>query len=405
MAGRFDREAAELEANEIAFRFRNSSDVVGDMSRAYHTDFSGIRMHEDAAAQARVRAAGTDALAKGSDLYFRKGILSGHDQASRGLVAHELAHTMQQGIVAGNVQESAPAGAEQGGFVDWIKGLFSREGRKKRKLNSFAKKSARARNKVGEIESEAIPQELKNRSSALMQESVHNSNATWDSQAHPTEEGRTSGALAALGVRNSSTDVGKADMQMRKNVFKGSQNNYSQYMHALDASGVDFTEMLGDVQALSRETGASHEYNDYSLSMTQDLYRILERYLMSENGLEYIAHFKDHVGSANVFRKGQGDVMDYIMQTLVTGESAAMMRARGMGEYKQNKDEMVDARNKTFTMASRGMMLPMLVTTMSEEEQKALPQGLQSLFAQYNDIKKRLAEALQAKEAAITQGW
>ena len=124
MAARFNREAAEREANEIALQFRDSHDVVADMSRAYHTDFSGIRMYEDDAAQARVNAAGTDALAQGNNIYFRYGILNGNDQASRGLVAHELAHTMQQGIVAGDVAESAPAGAEQGGFLDWIKGVF-----------------------------------------------------------------------------------------------------------------------------------------------------------------------------------------------------------------------------------------------------------------------------------------
>lgn len=120
-------EAAEREANKIAMEFANSNDVMQDMSRAYNVDFSNIRVHTDSAADSKVKAAGRDALAQGKDLFFGKGIFESSDPAARGLVAHELAHTMQQGAVAGGemaVSESAPMGAEQGGFMDWIKGLF-----------------------------------------------------------------------------------------------------------------------------------------------------------------------------------------------------------------------------------------------------------------------------------------
>lgn len=128
MGKTFRPDAAEREANEIAFRFQNSNDVMGDMSRAYHVDFSNIRIHTDGAADSKVKAAGKDALAKGNDLFFGKGIFESNDPGSKGLLAHELAHTMQQGAAQGGegaVSEMAPMGAEQGGKLwDWFKGLF-----------------------------------------------------------------------------------------------------------------------------------------------------------------------------------------------------------------------------------------------------------------------------------------
>ncbi len=129
MSKHFRPEAAEKEANEIGLKFANSNDVVRDMSRAYHADFSSVKIHTDAAADSRVKAAGKDALAVGNDLFFGKGIFESSDPASRGLVAHELAHTMQQGAVEGGymdmgVSEAAPMGAAQGGLLTWFKTLF-----------------------------------------------------------------------------------------------------------------------------------------------------------------------------------------------------------------------------------------------------------------------------------------
>ncbi len=121
MAKKFHPQDAEREANEIAFRFQDSNDVMADMGRAYHVDFSNINIHTDSAADSKVKAAGKDALAKGNDLFFGKGILESGDPAGKGLLAHELAHTMQQGAAGGGeaaVSEMAPMGAEQGGLLD-----------------------------------------------------------------------------------------------------------------------------------------------------------------------------------------------------------------------------------------------------------------------------------------------
>ena len=116
---------AEKEANEIGKKFMNSSDVVGDMSRAYGTDLSSVRIHtgEDAGNQTAQR--GVDAFSTGSDVFFARGAFNPSDSASRGLLAHELAHSMQQGLGSGSgVQTAAPAGAAQGGLISFFRNLF-----------------------------------------------------------------------------------------------------------------------------------------------------------------------------------------------------------------------------------------------------------------------------------------
>lgn len=131
MGKTFRPEMAEQEANKIGLEFANSSDVVRDMSRAYHVDFSNIKVHTDSAADNKVRAAGKDALAQGNDIFFGKGIFESNDPADKGLVAHEFAHTMQQGAVGseGAVAESAPMGTAQGGLGSWFRRHFTHKGR------------------------------------------------------------------------------------------------------------------------------------------------------------------------------------------------------------------------------------------------------------------------------------
>lgn len=116
--------AAEKEANEIGTRFMNSSDVVGDMSREFGRDLSSVRIHADGDADSRAAQRGVDAFSTGSDVFFARGAFNNNDSASRGLLAHELAHSMQQGLGGGGVETAAPAGAAQGGFLDWFRRHF-----------------------------------------------------------------------------------------------------------------------------------------------------------------------------------------------------------------------------------------------------------------------------------------
>ena len=67
---------AEHEANEIASRFMDSTDVVGDMSRAFGHDFSQVHIHTDESAAQRVEGTGADAFAQGNDIFFGRGVFS-----------------------------------------------------------------------------------------------------------------------------------------------------------------------------------------------------------------------------------------------------------------------------------------------------------------------------------------
>lgn len=115
--------AAEKEATDIGKKFMNSTDVVGDMSRAYGADLSSVRIHTDESAAKRTAERGVDAFSTGKDVFFAQGAFDKGDPASRGLLAHELSHSLQQGV-GGDMPamtQSAPMGAEQGGLIDWFR--------------------------------------------------------------------------------------------------------------------------------------------------------------------------------------------------------------------------------------------------------------------------------------------
>ena len=123
-------QAAEREATDIGAKFMHSSDVVGDMSRAYGRDLSSVRIHTGESAARGAAERGVDAFSTGKDVFFARGAFDRSDPASRGLLAHELSHSMQQGVggEGGAVAQSAPMGAAQGGLREWFKGLFGKSG-------------------------------------------------------------------------------------------------------------------------------------------------------------------------------------------------------------------------------------------------------------------------------------
>ena len=63
----------------------------------FGVDFSSVRVHTDASADTAARAVGGYAYTRGSDIIFREGQYRPHAYAGRQLLAHELAHVVQQG--------------------------------------------------------------------------------------------------------------------------------------------------------------------------------------------------------------------------------------------------------------------------------------------------------------------
>lgn len=79
--------------------------VRGDMERRFGYDFSEVRVHRDEGAARVAQAMDARAFTVGSHVVFNRGAFSPATSAGRGLIAHELAHVVQQraaGSPAGN---------------------------------------------------------------------------------------------------------------------------------------------------------------------------------------------------------------------------------------------------------------------------------------------------------------
>ena len=67
------------------------------MESAFGTDFGNVRVHTDSTAVQMSRQIGARAFTHGNDIYFNQGKYNTDSTAGQHLIAHELAHTIQQG--------------------------------------------------------------------------------------------------------------------------------------------------------------------------------------------------------------------------------------------------------------------------------------------------------------------
>ncbi|MEG2174270.1 MAG: DUF4157 domain-containing protein [Oscillospiraceae bacterium] len=113
----YDQERSEQEADRVSSRFKNSSDVKGEMSSQLGIDFSGVRVHQDAHAAQQTREMGATAFTRGNDVFMGSAdALSRTGTTQSQVLAHELTHTVQQGAATqsgGEIAQTAPTGAVQ----------------------------------------------------------------------------------------------------------------------------------------------------------------------------------------------------------------------------------------------------------------------------------------------------
>lgn len=83
-----------------------------ELEPRFGRDFSGVRVHTDGRAAASARAVQAVAYTVGGDIVFDAGAYAPHTATGRRLLAHELAHVVQQDGAAGVVQRAA-AGTEE----------------------------------------------------------------------------------------------------------------------------------------------------------------------------------------------------------------------------------------------------------------------------------------------------
>lgn len=85
-----------------------------EMERSFGRDFGGIRIHDDASAHRSARSLGALAYSAGDDLVFAQGNFAPQTAAGRALLAHELAHSVQQAGVAMKADGPLPVGVSPG---------------------------------------------------------------------------------------------------------------------------------------------------------------------------------------------------------------------------------------------------------------------------------------------------
>lgn len=90
-------------------------DVRASFERRFDHDFSRVRVHADAAADRSARSVAASAYTVGSDIVFGSGMYQPGSHAGQRLLAHELAHVVQQqrpsGAAKTSARESEAAGA------------------------------------------------------------------------------------------------------------------------------------------------------------------------------------------------------------------------------------------------------------------------------------------------------
>lgn len=115
-APRITARASASAGDPVAGRGRASAAQVlpggvrGDMERGFARDFSQVRVHTDTTAAASADELGANAYTSGHDIVFGAGRYAPQTPAGRRLLAHELAHVVQQetgGAPAGAVQREA----------------------------------------------------------------------------------------------------------------------------------------------------------------------------------------------------------------------------------------------------------------------------------------------------------
>jgi hypothetical protein len=81
-----------------------NADVRSEMERGFGRDLGGVRVHTDGAAGRMNRDLKARAFTHRSDIYFAPGEYRPEAPGGRRLLAHELAHTIQQGAVSDTIQ-------------------------------------------------------------------------------------------------------------------------------------------------------------------------------------------------------------------------------------------------------------------------------------------------------------
>ncbi|WP_316632452.1 DUF4157 domain-containing protein [uncultured Flavobacterium sp.] len=99
-----------------------SGKVKTEMESGIGADFSNVRIHNDSTAVQMNQQLGAQAFATGNNIYFNQGKYNPNSQDGKHLLAHELTHTVQQGVAIRQKSEQISPAPEmiQGSFLDLV---------------------------------------------------------------------------------------------------------------------------------------------------------------------------------------------------------------------------------------------------------------------------------------------
>jgi hypothetical protein len=97
----------QIESARLGGR-RFADSVRAPMERAFGVDLRGVKVHTDAHADRLNASLGAVAFTTGRDIFFRHGAFAPEQPQGRELLAHELAHVMQQGRVPASHAPTGP---------------------------------------------------------------------------------------------------------------------------------------------------------------------------------------------------------------------------------------------------------------------------------------------------------
>lgn len=413
-----DMERAEREANEIAFRFSESGNPRLAMERAYGTDFSNIKIHTDESADRRVKSLGKDAMASGKDIFFGKGVLDMESRSSRALLAHELAHTMQQGMAEDNgaISVHMPAGTEQGGILDWFKKKYQNykenKARKKampqenKKLKSAAGKGMSPKNQKLEKAREEAMKGYEPRVGQLGSGEIKdvfqkifkdNGQAANDEYRTGMEGGlsqellerKATETLSFQSTRSASSIIEK---EYRGDAFSGLEDDCKKYFQTLEKSDVDFGEMRMGMGESYRRDNKKFLHSGSSSKITQDMLSMFGSYAESPAGLEYFDTFSGGLKGLDVYASGENNPMDFVMKTLMNRlmmpVNAGLKPHAGLEKKEKDRKDVLIESTRILTF----------IPDMKEEEKQRLPPDIKILMDQYEALRNRISEKIAARK-------
>lgn len=394
-----ENEAAEQEATDIAYQFMNSQDVMSDMETAYGTSFSHINIHSDEAADAKVKAAGRDAIASGNDIFFGKGILESNTPESKGLMAHELTHIMQQSGEAASMglSESVSYGAEEGGLLDMFRNWNA-----KRKLNN-ARAVAKSRPldvKGGAATATDMATALDFSKAAVIasDEALENSRSKGDDISM-----QISRAFQGFGHRNSNNAISQNERQLRGNLMGGRNAAYLDYMNKMYSSDADFSRLQEGLDVTDKHQRA----NEFTSGIAMDLMDISEQFALSDSGLDYFRLMVNQVKDAKVFKNTGVSAIDYVLQTYLTGDAGDMTTQMTKAENADKLDDKAksNARNVLMEGSKEVLYAPAIVNKMLSEnktlDQMNLKPELRAVVERYMLMKDRISAAMGDQDRVV----